>query len=214
MNLAIVIALCVVASVQGLLGTGGAASSGVGVGELPPEVSPPVRFVPDTLAHLHWALRHVGERETRPNSSVKIDGWLRAAGVAPGNPWCAAFVGASLREAERVTHARIEPTVRSALARSYVSPTAIDAGRVARGSVTVPEGSLVVWQKGTGISGHIGIVRRTWRGSGGLTVEGNTSSGVAGSQSDGEQVALRSRMISPGSYFRIRWFQSISYRVQ
>jgi hypothetical protein len=53
--------------------------------------------------------------------------------------------------------------------------------------------------------GHVGFVVE-WRGKSGTTVEGNTSSGLKGSQNDGDGVYMRKRTINPYSYFRITDF--------
>ena len=47
----------------------------------------------------------------------------------------------------------------------------------------------------------------------GETVEGNTSSGRAGSQRDGDGVWARTRCVSPGSYFRIVGFVPVRERI-
>ncbi len=52
---------------------------------------------------------------------------------------------------------------------------------------------------------------RAWYGRCAWSIEGNTSSGTAGSQRDGDGVYRRLRCIEPGSYFRIVGFAPVSY---
>ena len=50
-------------------------------------------------AALRIAQTQRGVREVGTNTGPKVDEYLEAAGVAPGNPWCAAFVTWSLQQA-------------------------------------------------------------------------------------------------------------------
>lgn len=175
------------------------------------ELDSPRPLVADVVpAHLRCAQAWVSRvRESDgPNRGPQVSPWLRAVGCPPGNPWCAAFVAAMLRCGEEDGDT-VDCSVRSALARNYADRKAIDARLVMRGSRDASPGDLVIWQKGSTISGHIGIVASRWKGATGWTVEGNTSSGPGGSQDDGDGVWKRRRSISPGSYFRIRWFRPI-----
>jgi len=72
----------------------------------------------------------------------------------------------------------------------------------------VPLGAVVVWRKENGPYGHAGFAV-AWDGASGETVEGNTSSGRAGSQRDGDGVWRRQRRITPGRYFRIVSFTPV-----
>lgn len=178
-------------------------------------VSPIVTADTTTLvpAHVALARSYVGQvREVGGNNRGPIiTPWLRAVGASPGDPWCAAFVAAMLRAAEAQTGATITPTVRSALARSYIGRgSTIEANEVRRGTRTAPIGASPVWQRGSTRKGHIGINDADWRGPTGTTIEGNTSSGTHGSQADGDNVYRRRRVIDFG-YFRIRWFVCYRY---
>lgn len=164
-------------------------------------------------AHVAIARRYVGQvRETGGNNrGPEINRWLRAVGASPGDPWCAAFVAGMLRAAEAQTGATIVPTIRSALARNYISRgSVIEATEVRRGTRTAPIGASPVWQRGATRKGHIGINDAPWRGPTGTTIEGNTSSGTRGSQHDGDNVYRRRRTIDY-SYFRLRWFVCYRY---
>jgi len=83
--------------------------------------------------------------------------------------------------------------------------TSIKANDVLLGTKIIPDGSLIIWEKGSTISGHIGFVEK-WNKISGKTIEGNTSSGKVGSQSDGDGVYVRTRYIEPANYFRITSF--------
>src|SRR4029077_14253456 len=48
---------------------------------------------------LQIAHTQLGVREVGTNTGAQVDQYLSAAGVAPGNPWCASFVTWSLEQA-------------------------------------------------------------------------------------------------------------------
>ncbi len=85
----------------------------------------------------------------------------------------------------------------------------IEARAVERGLTRPPRGSVVVWRNGTSWTGHLGVVD-WWDVRCGVTVEGNTSSGSAGSQRDGDGVWVRNRCVSPGAHFRIVGFVPVA----
>jgi len=85
------------------------------------------------------------------------------------------------------------------------------ASQVLIGQKRPEPGDIVVWRKGNTIFGHAGIVLE-WNGACGKTIEANTSSGVYGSQADGDGVWIRERCIEPGNYFRIVSFTPVMYQ--
>jgi hypothetical protein len=98
------------------------------------------------------------------------------------------------------------------MARAFKrSPGTVRSEVVLRGTVRIDKGTIVGWEKGMTISGHIGFVTDLWRGASGRTIEGNTSSGQKGGQADGDGVYERIRTIQPANYFRITWFTNVSY---
>ena len=138
---------------------------------------------------------------TGNNDGAAVEMFLHSVGLKKGTSWCGAFVSYCLTKAEVK-----EPKIRSGLARHFKKgKNLILANEVLRGAKSVPIGSLVGWEKGNTIYGHIGFVK-TWKQQTGVTIEGNTSSGVSGSQSNGDGVYVRSRSIQPANYFRIMWF--------
>ncbi|MEW6507185.1 MAG: CHAP domain-containing protein [Bacteroidota bacterium] len=152
--------------------------------------------------HLDMAQSFVGIREaTGKNDGPEVEMFLKSVGRNRGDAWCAAYVSYCLSMANVK-----EPQIRSGLARAFKkSKGLIDATDVLRGMKKVPKGSLVGWEKGNTVFGHIGFVI-DWAKQYGTTIEGNTSSGIQGSQSDGDGVYIRSRSIQPANYFRIMWF--------
>lgn len=141
------------------------------------------------------------------NDGPEVESFLKSVGRKKGDSWCAAFVSYCL-----IIGNVKEPTIRSGLARAFKrSNNLIDANDVLRGIKKIPPGSIVGWEKGNTIFGHIGFVLTGWNKQYGITIEGNTSSGVKGSQSDGDGVYIRSRSIQPANYFRIKWFVLVTY---
>jgi hypothetical protein len=156
--------------------------------------------------HIQSALSFVGVKEkTGHNDGVAVEMFLHSVGLHKGDSWCGAFVGFNL------TTAQVDlPKMRSGLAVNYITKTSIAAKDVLIGVKQVPDGSIFIFRHGTTIHGHTGFVLH-WNKSSGSTVEGNTSSGTAGSQSDGDGVYKRTRYIQPANYFRIVYFTPVTY---
>lgn len=159
------------------------------------------------------ALGQIGTVERgESNRGPEVAGYLRSVGIATPAPWCAAFVrwaldrgGADVRRADGTS-------VRTGVATAWLQGRgAIAARDVERGLVRPPRGSVVVWRNGSGWTGHAGVLD-WWDRRCGETVEGNTSSGRAGSQRDGDGVWARTRCVSPGTYFRIVGFVPVVRR--
>jgi hypothetical protein len=155
-------------------------------------------------AHLDTAYNYLNVRETSNNSSKEIDMFLKSVGLGKGYSWCSAFISYCLTQAKVYM-----PKMRSALARAFISKKAIKANDVLQGRVKIPKGSIVIWRKGNTLNGHIGFVTKDFTGRNLETIEGNTSSGGAGSQNDGDGVYLRKRQIQPHAYFRITNFEIV-----
>ena len=176
-------------------------------GEAARPVAEPVRVRP---AHLDTALAYVGTVERGgANRGPRVERYLRSVGLGPGNPWCAAYVSYVLDAAGvRAPLDGRRRVIRSGLASRFVTARSIRASEALRGVKPVPPGAVVVWRRGNGPYGHAGFAV-DWDGASGETVEGNTSSGRAGSQRDGDGVWRRQRRITPGSYFRIVSFTPV-----
>lgn len=103
------------------------------------------------------------------------------------------------------------PIITGGLAQSFNNKTSISSKDVLYGRKNVKRGSIVVWRKGETYKGHTGLVQY-WSKSKGRTVEGNTSSGIKGDQSNGNGFFERTRTIQPRNYFRIIVFTPVIYR--
>lgn len=164
-------------------------------------ISLPPLFASESVNTLKIARGFVGVKEDLGNNKGHwVNRFLLSAKSRPGNQWCAAFVAFCLDSARVKSLA-----VRSALARSYVRPNSVKATRVIAENMVIPPGSILVWRRGNTLFGHVGFVVE-WKGKSGTTIEGNTSSGLKGSQNDGDGVYMRKRTINPYSYFRITDF--------
>lgn len=153
--------------------------------------------------HLDIAQHYVGVKEATGNNDGKeVEMFLHSVGRKKGDSWCAAFVSFCLTQANVK-----EPKIRSGLARDFKrEKKLIMANDVLRGIKKVEPGYIVGWEKGNTIFGHLGFALTNWNKAYGTTIEGNTSSGIKGSQFNGDGVYIRSRIIQPANYFRIVWF--------
>jgi hypothetical protein len=139
---------------------------------------------------VRWAKAQVGVSESPPgsNSGPKINDWIRASGGQPGWPWCQYFANAVMRQggAPNIPSGYTVQVVQWARERRY-------GLRLVPKSERKP-GDLVFF-KFPGVSSdfcdHVGV----YVGDG-VTVEGNTSPGVSGSQNNGGGVYRRVRPMS------------------
>lgn len=161
---------------------------------------------PDVRARVvATAAKYLYVRESN-NRSLEVDRWNSAVRAPLGSPWCATFVSGILTEAEATW-----PRTRTAWARGFLDRrTSKTANAVLTGVYAPRGGDIVIWTRRTrtGTAGHIGFVE-TWRGRSGQTIEGNTSSGAAGSQWNGNGVYRRNRAVQPYSAFRIIGFTEV-----
>lgn len=144
----------------------------------------------------------IGTREVGNNGGYWVERFQRCTKSPKGAQWCASFVNFCLDSAG----VKGLPFTGSGLARHFATRNkTIKATEVIAKNMQLPPGTIIVWRRGTTPFGHAGIVD-TWKGRKGTTVEGNTSSGLKGSQHDGDGVWGRSRAINPTNYFRITDF--------
>jgi hypothetical protein len=146
------------------------------------------------------ATSYIGTVEIGNNAGPEVEAFLKSVGRRKGDSWCAAFV----RYILDLSNAEY-PTVRSGLAQAYITKKSIPAKHIAKGYKKVEPGWLVIWKKGNTFKGHIGFVT-SWGKISGSTIEGNTSSGIKGSQADGDGVYARKRSITDVFSFRIVYF--------
>lgn len=155
-----------------------------------------------SLKVLTIAKGFIGTREVGNNGGYWVERFQRCTKSPKGAQWCASFVNFCLDSAG----VKGLPFTGSGLARHFATRNkTIKATEVIAKNMQLPPGTIIVWRRGTTPFGHAGIVD-TWQGRKGTTVEGNTSSGLKGSQHDGDGVWGRSRAINPTNYFRITDF--------
>jgi hypothetical protein len=140
---------------------------------------------------LRFARDHIGVTEHPPgsNQGPEIDAWARACGLPPSrqNFWCGMFVNACLHAAGFADQVwlrycpSIEATAKAGAGGGWqwIRPG------------NVQPGDLVLY--GSSEAEHVGIVEETASGVDTSTIEGNTSNGPGGSQSNGGIVARRHR---------------------
>jgi len=155
-----------------------------------------------------------GITEVGDNGGDQVGWFQHSTGGSAGDSWCADFVYACFLKTycnrlgfpagadshgQRVfmlNHAD-EMTARTKIARTGYCPTVAQsakvAGRFHNSAFTPSPGDLVLFDfHGQGEPHHVAFVRGL-DGANVLTTEGNTSSGVAGSQADGDGVYKRER---------------------
>jgi len=142
---------------------------------------------------LPTAYKYYGVKETSKNSSEIIDKFNEHVGVPKGSNWCASFVSYVLDEVG-VSY----PTVRSAVARKFITEFSIKAKHVYKGYAEVYPGWLAIWQHGNTWRGHIGFVI-WWHRLSGKTIEGNTNN----------KVDIQYRKLELSKYFRITHFTPV-----
>lgn len=136
------------------------------------------------LLLMAWLADSQKVREVGVNRGFWVERFLAATGLSGGFPWCAAAL-AFCCDALGVDR----PKRGAAAVRNWVR-WAVETDRD-RSVIEARRGDLVYWLNPNG-TGHIGIVVGV-RGSVLDTIEGNTSSGEAGSQRDGDGLYRRQR---------------------
>jgi hypothetical protein len=163
------------------------------------------------------ARSYIGTIEkTNHNDGPIVEMFLKSVGRKKGDSWCAAFVSYCLK-AGKATY----PRIHSGLARAFKIKNSIKAYDALIGKYKILPGTIVVWEKGQTIFGHVGFVER-WDKKSGITIEGNTPKDIAHSarkknMKNIEGVFKKNRTIEPGNYFRITCFtqvQSAKVKVQ
>lgn len=160
---------------------------------------------PLRLRVLARATTYVGVREKPPGSNrgTLIDAWNQLANVPAGSPYCDAFVHA-MHHAEGYELG--SPKADDAYCPATLAMCQRNGWEVKRPY----RGDLVFYDwNSDGVADHVGVIDRVlalrWRGGRfvGLlrAVEANTSSGLSGSQSDGDGVYRRTRWVNASTRF-------------
>jgi hypothetical protein len=137
---------------------------------------------------LDFARNHIGvtEHPAGSNRGPDIDPWERACGVIAA-PWCGCFANACLVAAgfPNLFWLRYCPSIEAKAKSSEGGWAWISS------SSGCQPGDLVLY--GSSIASHVGLVETVGGGRDTATIEGNTSNGPGGSQSNGGIVARRRR---------------------
>lgn len=156
--------------------------------------------------HMIIAKSYIGTVEmTGNNDGPKIEYIIKRGGGTKGSSYCAYFVSMCIDSAKAKT-----PTVRTGVAINFRTKNSISANDVLIGKKQIPTGTILIFRHGNTWHGHTGFVLK-WNKKSGTTIEANTSSGVSGSQSNGDGIWQRTRSIEPLNYFRIVSFTPVTY---
>lgn len=148
------------------------------------------------------AIKEVGTTEVGfSNSGPRVNQYLAAVGLGPGNPWCAAFcffitdnAGVPSSTWDGLANRAYCPTI-----ESWARGKGVLTQKPTRGDFML----LQMWDSEGQYSGHIGIVEQV-EGNQIYTIEGNTSpQGSGGSDDNGGGVYRRTRAISSAKY--VNW---------
>ena len=153
------------ASVPGMVDAAAAAAPGSGSSTL-------------GASALSFAQTQLGVHETGVNSGAEVDKYLAAAGVGPGNPWCASFVTYSLQQAGHKMPgsgwAAVQTWVRNAEAKQN-DLQIVSADQARPGDIVAYD-----WghQDDFGSDGHIGFLASNVQGGKFTALEGNNHDAV------------------------------------
>ena len=127
---------------------------------------------------LSFAQTQLGVHETGVNTGAEVDKYLAAAGVGPGNPWCASFVTYSLQQAGHKMPgsgwAAVQTWVRNAEAKQN-DLQVVSADQARPGDIVAYD-----WghQDDFGSDGHIGFLASNVQGGKFTALEGNNHDAV------------------------------------
>ena len=132
-----------------------------------------------------------------------INKWLAFVGLPPDNPFCSA-TSCWWNELAGLWHPK------SGLARHFKTKAPpgmwVSASDVLRGVVTIPAGSMAIYERTGTVNGHVGHVTEDFTGAKGMYISANTSPPSGGSEFAGGGVYEKTFSIIPGAAFRITGF--------
>ena len=154
----------------------------------------------------------IGTKETSPNRGAIVDTIQKEFGMV-GNSWCAMFVWYCYNEAHKQVIGKKVPLYKTASSQRMYEAYDIN-GFTYKDSKLMQPGDICIWQHNPNTAtGHVGLITTYYDQKTGRfgTIEGNTSSGEVGSQSNGDGVFARSRngskeKFNPNVDFHIRGF--------
>jgi hypothetical protein len=159
--------------------------------------------------------------KTNHNDGPQIDEFHRYVGLdnqkqikatGSGYSWCAAFVVYNYKEAAEFC-GKAQPLPKTAgvanlwnrAKENPVRYTTFTVEQVRLGLIKLQPGDMPIWKHGTAkqafTTGHIGLTISQVSNTKLKTIEGNTSPGEGGSQSDGGGVYFRDRYLSPSNFY-------------
>lgn len=151
---------------------------------------------------LNIATKYVGIKEATGNNDGKeVEMFLKSVGLGKGYSWCAAFVSYCIKN----SNSSYRPL--SAVAQKFITKNSIKAD--VKTKLDTNYEYVAIWKRGTTPFGHIGFIEKQ-NANVFHTIEGNTSAGTKGSQSNGDGVYRRKRKIEPYNYLRITHFTRIN----
>lgn len=155
--------------------------------------------------HLEIAKSYLNLKEIDGNNGwndKQFQSYAYRLGWRLGYSWCGYFVGVCLDSAKALLP---KPY---GLARNYFTK----GYKTAYIENANPEaGDILIWKKGTTITGHVAFIYRVIKKYLYETIEGNTSSGDKGSQSNGDGVYKRIRKYNKWSYFKMLGISKVKY---
>lgn len=176
------------------------------------------RFLRDKLARLSFsaiqrsgllileAHRWLGIQEIGGNNQGQVVGiFQRDAGIAPGDPWCMAFVQYCINHVDETVAVFNSDADRSRMAKGAHCLTVWNKTPESLKTSTPVPGSIAVWQHSDQASGHTGVVVDIPDNGFFRTIEGNTSPGQ-GVNRDGDGVFQKDHAITAIGSMRLLGF--------
>ncbi len=155
------------------------------------------------------AKRWLGFQESGGNNRGQlVEHFLKECALAPGNPWCMAFVQSCVGQVERILKILNPGDPGARLANGGLCLAVWNGSPAEIRAQTPTIGSVAIWRKGDTQAGHTGIVsgvgvigvNGTFR-----TIEGNTSSGL-GVDREGDGVFEKTHSLAPAGSMKLLGF--------
>lgn len=152
---------------------------------------------------LHEASRWIGVCEVGNNGGEIVGLFQKSVGLNAGDSWCLAFCQFCLQQTDLIYRALTGDYSQHTLIKSGHCLTTYNAAKYKTDKPEV--GSLVIWQHGNTINGHVGIVVAVFEDNTFMTIEGNTSTSTS-VERNGGGVYLKTRSIGRTGDMSIKGF--------